>query len=246
MGHSGSVARILVVDDDPVIRSVVRFLLLEQRYAVAAVGGTDGALRTLAVENEVDLVILDVKMPGKDGFECCRQIRKHYGPLPVLFLSQQSDVDNRITGFEAGGDDYLAKPFDPRELLSRVGAILARHQWGTPGSTGSVVSCGGMELDMTGLHVTLPGKVVIALTPTEARVLQHLLINEGRIVSRDHILQAAWGCDYESDSNQVEVYIRRLRRKIESSSSEMLIETVRGVGYRFVAAKQAKAVLTAV
>lgn len=233
MQRSSLAARILVVDDDLLLRKMVRYVLSEAGYDVAAVDSAAGAMRLLDRE-EVHLVVLDVNMPGTNGLDFCRQLRAQRATLPILFLSGQREVDDKVAGFDAGGDDYLAKPFEPRELLVRVRALLNRQLWGTANISSNVVKAGGLTLDLAELSVQTPDGRAVPLTPTELRVLQYLMVNAGRVVTRDLILQSVWGYDYESESNQVDVYIRRIRRKIEQDSQRPYIETVRGLGYRLI------------
>lgn len=225
--------RILLVDDDALLRKMVRFVLTESGYEVSAAEGAAAALRLLERE-EVQLIILDVAMAGLSGPECCRQLRARGATQPVLFLSGHRELADKVAGFEAGGDDYLAKPFEPRELLARVRALLGRQFWGTASPAAAVLRLGGLALDVPNLAATLPGGRVVPLTPTELRVLQLLVANAGRVVPREQILQAGWGYHYESASNQVDVYIRRLRRKLEAPDRAAAIHTVRGLGYRLV------------
>ncbi len=230
----GPAARILVVDDDVLLRKLVRYVLQEAGYDVAAVDGAAAALRVMERE-DVHLIILDVTMPGMNGLEFCRRVRAQRADVPILFLSGQQDVNDTVAGFDAGGDDYLAKPFEPRELLARARALLNRQLWGAASVGGTTLKAGGLTLDLAKLSVQLPDSRVVALSPTEVHLLQYLMANAGRVVTRDLILQAVWGHDFESESNLVDVYIRRLRRKLEAHPSRRLIETVRGMGYRLVA-----------
>jgi two-component system, OmpR family, response regulator MprA len=233
MEHARSLGRVLFVDDDLLLRKMVRFILVESGYEVAVADSAAAAMHLLEHE-EVHLIILDVGMAGTSGLDCCRQLRARGATQPVLFLSGHKDLADKVAGFEVGGDDYLAKPFEPRELLARVRALLSRQFWGTAQPAGNVVCFGELPLDVTNLAAHLPDGRVVSLTPTELRVLQYLMVNAGRVVPRDRILQAGWGYNYESASNQVDVYIRRIRRKIEGHGSAAAIQTVRGLGYRVV------------
>jgi two-component system, OmpR family, response regulator MprA len=233
MEHARTLGRVLFADDDLLLRKMVRFILMESGYEVSVADGAAAAMHLLEQE-EVHLIILDVGMAGTNGLDCCRQLRARGATQPVLFLSGHKDLADKVAGFEVGGDDYLAKPFEPRELLARVRALLSRQFWGTAQPAGNLVHFDALTLDVTNLAAHLPDGRVVALTPTELRVLQYLLINAGRVVPRERILQAGWGYNYESASNQVDVYIRRLRRKIEGHGSAAAIQTVRGLGYRVV------------
>lgn len=223
-------ARLLIVDDDALLRKMVSYLLLDAGYEVTAAESAAAATRVLARE-EVHLLLLDVGMPGMDGLDFCRQLREAHAGVPILFLSARDRLDDKVAAFDAGGDDYLSKPFEPRELLARVRALLTRPRLST--TAGNLLAAGGLRLDAADLAVGLPGGQVAALTPTEFRVLHCLMLNHGRVVTRDHIQQTAWGEGHESESNRVDVYIRRLRRKIETEAGSSYIATVRGLGYRF-------------
>lgn len=233
----GPSAHVLVVDDDAMTRKLLSFILTEAGYAAVAVEGVTSALRVLERE-EVHLILLDVNMPTTDGLEFCRKLRDERYGIPVMFLSGRMLTDDKVAGFDAGADDYLTKPFEPRELLSRVGALLARQLWGTTNGTRTHLRAGGLELDLAELTVRLPSGREVQLTPTEMRVLQCLMMNAGRVVTRELLLTEAWGYDYESESNQVEVYIRRIRRKLDAPAGETCVETVRGLGYRLLSPSQ--------
>ncbi|MCL4541116.1 MAG: response regulator transcription factor [Chloroflexi bacterium] len=226
-------AHILYVEDEPLIRRMVEILLGDAGYQVSCVDNATAALRILH-QNEVHLLILDVSLPQMDGRDFCRKLREDRFSVPVLFLSAHGLVEDKLSGFNVGADDYMAKPFEPRELLARVRALLGRQFWGTANMARSRLRVGGLELDLGELVVKLPNGDQEVLTPTEMRVLQCLMRYAGRVVTRELLLSEAWGYDYESDSNPVEVYVRRVRRKIESDSAHPLIETVRGVGYRLI------------
>lgn len=232
-GSATPAARILIVDDDPVLRRMVRFVLLGEGFALAAVASAEKALELLERE-VVDLIVLDVNLPGMDGYTFCRLLRERRMMAPVLFLTGRRHIDDTIAGFDAGADDYLAKPFEPRELIARIRAILQRQARATPALDDEVLAVGGYLLDVAELTVRLPDGQVAQLTPTEQRVLQYLMRNAGQIISREQLLDSAWPEDHEGDSNEIQVYIGRLRRKLEVTDTEPCIETVRGLGYRFI------------
>ncbi|MCL4508835.1 MAG: response regulator transcription factor [Chloroflexi bacterium] len=234
-----SPAHILIVDDDLVTRKFVAFLLSEAGYQPIPVESTSAAQRVVA-HDDIHLIILDVGLPkpNMNGLEFCRRLREERITIPVLFLSGHDDTEDRLAGFAAGGDDYLRKPFEPRELISRVRALLGRRNWGNHTGAPSVLRVGDLELSLTELIVKMGSGRQAQLTPTEMRVLQCLMANAGRVVTRDVIINEAWGYDYQTGSNQVEVYVRRIRRKIEEAGRPPFIETVRGLGYRFLTPKQ--------
>jgi len=223
--------RILVVDEDQMLCKLVQYVLSDEGYDVAVTNSASNAAQFMA-RDPVQLLLLEVRLSGIGGLEFCRQLRSQQLAVPVLFLSAASTLDDVVAGFDAGADDYLGKPFDPRELLVRVRALLSRQYWGGPSSASHCLAVGGYSLDLVDLSMHLPGGGVVQLTPQEVRVLQCLMVNAGRVVTRDAILQAAWGPDYHSESNQVDVYIRRIRRKIEQDPENPIIATVYGLGYR--------------
>jgi DNA-binding response OmpR family regulator len=237
MQKTGSSARILVVDDDLMTRKLFNFLLMDAGYAVVAADSVSAASRYLERE-EIHLIILDVGLPHINGLDYCRKLREVRYTVPIMFVSGRQQTDDKLAGFDAGADDYVSKPIEPREFLARVRALLSRQLWGTSSGAHTKLRAGGLQLDISELSVRRADGRQMQLTPTEMRVLQCLLRNAGRVVTRDHLLTEAWGYDYESDSNQVEVYIRRLRRKVDPDPEQSCIETIRGLGYRLLANKQ--------
>ncbi len=224
--------RILVVDDDPPSVKMISFLLREEGYDVIS---ADNGLSALELIDRVvpDLVILDVMMPHLDGFEACRRIRQKVD-VPIIFLSAKGETMDKVTGLQLGGDDYLAKPFEPAELLARVKAVLRRAEAFAGKDIKSQLTVGDLTLDpVTNRAVFAQGRTV-ELTPIEFRLLYCLMRNSGRILSHDLLMSAVWGYDYEGYSNQIAVYVRRLRMKIEEDPNKPeLLTTVRGLGYKF-------------
>lgn len=222
---------ILVVDDDPTNTKLLKFLLSDEGYEVTAVHSPHEALAMLAT-NVYDLLILDIMMPDMDGLELCRRIRMT-STTPIIFISARGEVKDKVTGLKAGGDDYISKPFDPNELLARTWAALRRT--GQLANSESSLRTSDLILDPVDNKVTLVrnGKT-IGLTPIEAKLLRCLVSNPGRSLTRDTLVIKVWGYEYEGESNQLDVYIKRLRSKIEANPSQpQLLLTIRGVGYKF-------------
>jgi DNA-binding response OmpR family regulator len=230
---------ILVVDDDPINTKLLKFLLTDEGYQVTAVHLASEALPILSQES-VDLILLDITMPGMDGLELCRRIRETSG-TPIIFISALSEIKDKVTALRLGGDDYITKPFDPSEVLARTWAALRRTR--QLANSESTLRSADLVLDAVDNKVTLirNGKT-ISLTPIEARLLRHLVSNPGRTLTRDTLVISVWGYDFEGESNQLDVYIKRLRNKIEERPAEpRLLLTVRGVGYKYQPQNIAKA-----
>ena len=219
--------RILLVEDDSDIRSYIGQGLREASYAVDALA--DGSEAISAAETvDYDAVILDIGIPGVDGLEVCKRIRSHLGKGPgILFLTARDSVDDRVAGLDAGADDYLVKPFAFKELLARVRALLRRG-----GSESPLLKAGHLELDPAGRRVTRAG-VTIRLTNKEFALLEYLMRNQGRVVTRTMIAEHVWDFDLSAETNFIEVYVYMLRKKIDAPYGSNLIQTVRGAGYRF-------------
>jgi len=224
--------RILAVDDDRNNLKMIAFLLREEGYEVITTDNGKEALE-LVDSQHPDLVILDVMMPQIDGFEVCRRIRQTMD-VPIIILSAKGETADKVLGLELGADDYLPKPFEPSELLARVKAVLRRSEISTFDDPNAAVSVSGLRLDPVGNRVILEDGRAVDLTPIEFRLLHCLMRNAGRTLSHDYLLSHAWGYDYDGYSNQIAVYIRRLRSKIEEDpANPKYITTVRGLGYRF-------------
>lgn len=224
--------RVLVVDDDPPSLKMVAFLLSQEGYEVITADNGLDALR-LIEEKVPDLAILDVMMPGLDGFQLTQRIRRTMH-LPIIILSAKGETSDRVTGLDLGADDYLAKPFEPSELLARVRSVLRRAEAFTFGEPQNALTVDGIHLDPITLTVQVPNRPPIELTPIEFRLLHTLMRNKGRVLTHDQIISSVWGYDYEGYSNQVAVYMRRLRLKIEPDpDNPRYLLTVRGVGYKF-------------
>jgi DNA-binding response OmpR family regulator len=224
--------RILVVDDDAPSVKMISFLLREEGYDVVSADNGSAAL-DLVEREPPDLVILDVMMPHMDGFEVCRRIRQKMD-VPIIFLSAKGETADKVSGLQLGADDYLAKPFEPAELLARVKAVLRRVEAFGGEDTQSRLTVGEITLEPVSNRVIYPDGRKVELTPIEFRLLYCLMRNAGRILSHDLLMNAVWGYDYEGYSNQIAVYMHRLRTKIEADPDHPKhLTTVRGVGYKF-------------
>lgn len=217
--------RVLVAEDDPGVQRLVVKGLREQAYAVDAVTTGTEALEQAEI-NPYDLIILDVMLPGLSGFEVCRSLRESGIKVPVLMLTARDAVEDRITGLDYGADDYLTKPFEFRELLARMRALLRRPSQLKP----SQLSVENLTLD-TGAQIAMRGDRRISLTHKEYALLEFLVRNTGRIVGRAEIAEHVWDEQFDPFSNLIEVYINRLRRKIDPPKEIPLLHTKRGAGY---------------
>ncbi|WP_439659079.1 response regulator transcription factor [Lentzea sp. HUAS TT2] len=213
--------RLLVVEDEPSIRELLCASLRFAGFTVTSAATGSEAL-TAAFSDVPDLVLLDVMLPDRDGFEVVRRLRSSGVRVPVLYLTARDGADDRITGLTIGGDGYITKPFSLEEVIARVTAVLRRTR---PGS--EQLTCGDLSLDVES-HVVRRGTRVVELSPTEFRLLHYLLRNSGRVLSKAQILDQVWSHDFDGDVGVVESYISYLRRKV---AEPQLIHTVRGIGY---------------
>lgn len=221
--------RILVADDDGHIREVVRFALQQGGYAVVEARDGREACDRLA-EGGIDLAVLDILMPEADGLEVCRRIRRT-GNLPIIFLSSKDEELDRVLGLELGADDYLAKPFSPRELLARVRAVLRRLREPPAASAEpELLQRGPLEMDLSRHRCTWNGREVV-LTVTEFALLQALLGAPGKVFSRDDLVERAWGPGHAITDRTIDSHVRRIRQKLGVLGADP-IETVYGIGYR--------------
>jgi DNA-binding response OmpR family regulator len=218
--------RILLVEDNHRLNASLRQSLVEDGYAVdSAFDGEEG--EELAVLTPYDVIVLDIMLPIKDGLEVCRSLRKRHINTAVLMLTARDTVDDRILGLDSGADDYLIKPFALGELRARLRALLRRDG----GDKSSLLIIGDLTLDPA-THVAERGGQVVQLTAKEFSLLEYFMRNAGRMISRQVVEDHVWDYDFVSGSNVVDVYIRRLRRKIDDPFEVKLFETVRGAGYR--------------
>jgi len=217
---------ILVVDDDRAVREALERALSLEGFDVEL--AADGAEALAAVERrQPDAIVLDVLMPGVDGLEVCRLLRKAQSRVPILMLTVRDDLSDRVEGLDAGADDYLGKPFELEELLARVRALLRRA---TPGSSGETLRFADLALDLGTLEAQR-GKRKFRLSVTEANVLEFFIRNPRQVLSRALVFERVWGSHLGTESNTLDVYVGYLRKKTESGGEPRLIHTVRGAGY---------------
>ncbi|MEU3567903.1 response regulator transcription factor [Kitasatospora sp. NPDC036755] len=233
-GHPS--ARLLVVDDEPALRDALESSLAFEGYEVAT--ATDGYEALESVERDrPDLVLLDIMMPRMDGLTAVRRMRSRGDTVPVLMLTARDAVGDRVTGLDVGADDYLAKPFELDELLARVRALLRRNALAVEAAAraaaedeSEVLAFADLRMNTATREVTRAGKP-IELTRTEFMLLEMFLAHPRQVLTREQILKAVWGFDFEPSSNSLDVYVMYLRRKTEQGGMPRLIQTVRGVGY---------------
>jgi two-component system KDP operon response regulator KdpE len=226
--------RILVVDDEPDVVESVRlgFTLQWREVDVLGAGGGEAALDLVEHEHP-DIVLLDVGLPGMDGFEVLRQIRA-FSDVPVVMLTARDDAMDKVKGLELGADDYVTKPFNHLELMARVKAVLRRLEMPAPTSRAPSFTAGELEVDFGRQQARLRGER-LDLTPTEYKLLYHLVRNAGHVLSQGTLLAKVWGREYVDEVDYIRVYIRRLRDKLgDSSDAPRYIRTERGLGYRFI------------
>ena len=221
-------ARILVVDDEKVMVKGIRFNLENEGYTVD-VGYNGRQAVELARANEYDLIILDLMMPELDGLQACMEIRA-FSTVPIIMLTAKSDVGDRITGLEMGADDYLVKPFEMKELMARINAVLRRSE--IPDDTKKKLVFDKLVINLDSYELLVDGKKVDT-PPKELELLYHLAATPNRVYTRNQLLDEVWGFDYFGDSRTVDVHIKRLREKIENVSDQWELKTVWGVGYKF-------------
>jgi two-component system response regulator MprA len=218
--------KILVVDDERAVRESLRRALELEGYEIELAEDGAKALERLGSDPEPDAMVLDVLMPGVDGLEVSRTVRRNGSRLPILMLTARTQVEDRVEGLDAGADDYLTKPFALEELLARVRALLRR----TSDGSGQTLRFADLELD-PGTREVRRGDEKIELTRTEFSLLELFLVNPRQVLTRSLIFERVWGYDFGFASNSLDVYIGYLRRKTEAGGKPRLIHTVRGVGY---------------
>jgi two-component system response regulator MprA len=225
--------RILIVDDEPAVRDALQRSLAFEGYGTeVAVDGIEAVTKTATYAP--DLIILDIQMPRMDGLTAARRMRHAGDTTPILMLTARDTVGDRVSGLDAGADDYLVKPFELDELFARVRALLRRSSYaaqaGLPAAPGDVLTFEDLRMDMITREVTR-GERQVDLTRTEFTLLEMFLAHPRQVLTREQILKSVWGFDFEPSSNSLDVYVMYLRRKTEAGGEARLVHTVRGVGY---------------
>ena len=223
--------RVLLVEDETRIAEFITRGLSEQGHAVDVACDGDEALHWADIA-DFDLIVLDVMLPGRDGFEVCRTLRARGLQTPILMLTARDAVEDRVKGLDSGADDYLVKPFAFAELLARLRALVRRQ----PQVLGRVLEVGDLKLDTTTLEVSRQGES-ISLTPKERRLLEYLMRHPNQVLTRTMIAGHVWNYDFDNATNVIDVHIRNVRRKVDDPFAVKLVQTVRGAGYRITASE---------
>ncbi|MDO4745705.1 MAG: response regulator transcription factor [Bacillota bacterium] len=229
--------KILIIEDEPNIRELVLYNLKTNGYeGIAAEDGIMGI--TMVHREKPDLILLDIMLPGKNGFEICKELRDEGNNTPIIMMTAKTEEEDKVTGLEYGADDYISKPFGIREMMARIKAVIRRYE--TVGeardvkekASETILTIGELTLNVERHEVTVAGKNV-ELTLKEFELLKYLMQNRGRVFSRDQLLNKIWGIDYAGETRTVDVHIRHLRQKLsEEYNDEGYIETIRGKGYK--------------
>jgi two-component system, OmpR family, response regulator ResD len=221
---------ILVVDDEEHIRELVRLYLEKDGYKVIMAGDGEEAVQKARAESP-QLIVLDIMLPKLDGWDVCREVRK-FSDTPIIMLTAKGEEFDKVLGLELGADDYLTKPFSPRELVARIKAILRRSAPEEPARDESVIAIPGLVINQSSREVTVNSQEVM-LTPKEFDLLWFLAKNTGKVFTREQLLTAIWGYDYYGDMRTVDTHIKRLREKVEKEGQPYHVRTIWGVGYKF-------------
>ena len=223
-------AKILIADDDRNICELLRIYLEKEGFAVVLAGNGEEALLKFD-EEDPDILLLDVMMPKLDGWQVCRELRKK-SECPIIMITAKGETFDKVLGLELGADDYVVKPFEPKEIVARVKAVLRRTGKASAENDKKEVNYDKLTVNMTKYELKVDGKVVDT-PPKELELLFHLASNPNRVYTRDQLLDEVWGFEYYGDSRTVDVHIKRLREKLEGVSEKWTLKTVWGVGYKF-------------
>lgn len=221
--------KILVVDDDVNICELLRLYLEKEGYTVSIVNDGESAVKSFG-EIQPDLMLLDIMLPRLDGWQVCREVRK-FSDKPIIMLTAKGETFDKVLGLELGADDYVVKPFDAKEVVARVKAVLRRSA-GTPAADIKQVEYDKLKINLTNYELWVDGKR-IDTPPKELELIYHLASNPNRVFTRDQLLDEVWGFDYYGDSRTVDVHVKRLREKLEGVSDKWELKTVWSVGYKF-------------
>ena len=220
---------ILIVEDDPNISELVQMYLEKEGYTVSIVNDGESAVKSFG-EIQPDLMLLDIMLPRLDGWQVCREIRK-FSDKPIIMLTAKGETFDKVLGLELGADDYVVKPFDAKEVVARVKAVLRRSA-GAPAADIKQVEYDKLKINLTNYELWVDGKR-IDTPPKELELIYHLASNPNRVFTRDQLLDEVWGFDYYGDSRTVDVHVKRLREKLEGVSDKWELKTVWSVGYKF-------------
>lgn len=222
--------KILVVDDDENICELLRLYLEKDGFSVFVANNHEQAFKYIQIHNP-DLILLDVMLPGLDGWQICREIRKTSN-VPIIMLTAKSETFDKVLGLELGADDYITKPFESKEVVARIKAVLRRSSENDKAENAKEVNYDKLCINITNYDLIVDGKS-IDTPPKELELIYHLASNPNRVYTRDQLLDEVWGFDYYGDSRTVDVHVKRLREKLEGVSDKWSLKTVWGVGYKF-------------
>lgn len=226
--------RIVVVDPDIMVGKLLRFVLGQAGYDNVVLARNSAEAIPAVAGRETDAVLMEVDLPDGDGFQLCKALRESRYNGPVIFVTQRRDTKDKVRAFRSGADDFIVEPFDPAELVARVEAVTRRYKQADHQAQGTVLRVGDAELSIAELMFQSSGGAPILLTPTEMRILECLMRNSQVTISRERLIERTWGYEFVGESNRVDVYIRRLREKIEREPGRPeYIHTIRGIGYVF-------------
>ena len=225
-----AMGKVLVADDDKNICELLRLYLVKEGFQVVLAGDGEEALARFSAENP-DIILLDVMMPRLDGWQVCRKIRKK-SECPIIMITAKGETFDKVLGLELGADDYVVKPFETKEIVARIKAVLRRTGKSAAENDIKEVSYDKLVVNMTKYELKVDGKVVDT-PPKELELLYHLASNPNRVYTRDQLLDEVWGFEYYGDSRTVDVHVKRLREKLEGVSDKWTLKTVWGVGYKF-------------
>lgn len=225
-----SLGKILVVDDDQNICELLRLYLEKEGYSIVLAHDGRQALLHFASQDP-DLILLDIMLPELDGWQVCREVRKKSN-VPIIMLTAKGETFDKVLGLELGADDYIVKPFDTKEVIARLKAVLRRIGQSAPLEEAKEVVFDKLEINMTRYELKVDGQI-IDTPPKELELLYHLASNPNRVYTRDQLLDEVWGFEYYGDSRTIDVHVKRLREKLEAVSDHCALKTVWGVGYKF-------------